>query len=210
MIMKDNQLYINSYVRLTNEFLIVDRKTLAENDGMDAKEWLSFIYKELNLNYPKFFKMDALCKSGFLASEAVMRKEPSAEIREDWAVVCLGRAGSLDDDRNYQETIQLKENYYPSPSVFVYTLANIVTGELAIRHRIQGESSCYICERFDAKLLIQIVQDVFANTSARHILCGWVDYDAACIDVLLTTVSSSEKESVACLDISALSDFYGR
>ena len=32
------------------------------------------------------------------------------------------KSGSLADDTNYQKTIADKDNYFPSPSVFVYTL----------------------------------------------------------------------------------------
>ena len=41
----------------------------------------------------------------------------------------------------FQETIQHADSYYPSPALFVYTLPNIVTGEIAIRNKYYGETS---------------------------------------------------------------------
>ena len=90
----------------------------------------------------------------------------------------MNSASSLDDDRHYQTIIQDAGNYYPSPAVFVYTLANIVTGEIAIRHKIGGESSFYVLPAFSPELMQTIVEQCFAaNPELTHIICGWTDYD---------------------------------
>ena len=98
-------------------------------------------------------------------------------------MVCFNCAASLDDDRAYQDTIQGTENYFPSPSVFVYTLANIVAGEMAIKYKLRGETSFYISQHFDKEKLKKAVSDVFAQTKATHLLAGWVDYDNGHCDV---------------------------
>ena len=115
-----------------------------------------------------------------LAAELLLRDLDfdRENVKPDWAVVLMNSASSLDDDRHYQTTIQDADNYYPSPAVFVYTLANIVTGEIAIRHKIGGESSFYVFSEFSQELMQNTVEQCFAaNPELTHIICGWVDYD---------------------------------
>ena len=153
----------------------------------DTKLWLTELYNHLGMNYPKFFKMDRQSKAGILAAEMVMRAvgQNTEELKSDWGVVCFNSAASLDDDRTYQATIQDFENYFPSPSVFVYTLANIVAGEMAIKYKLRGETSFYVAQHFDKEKLKMAVADVFAQTKATHLLAGWVDYDNGHCDVQL-------------------------
>jgi 3-oxoacyl-[acyl-carrier-protein] synthase-1 len=78
------------------------------------------------------------------------------------------------DDRAYMETIADPENYYPSPSIFVYTLSNIVTGEVALRNHYYGETSCFILEEPDETLMLRIVRTTFQDSGIRSFLPdGW-------------------------------------
>lgn len=198
--MEEKQFRLMSYARITNQQVVSNGNAIIENIDTDIKYWLSEIYKKLGCDYPKFFKMDPLCKSGFLTAEWVMRNLQliPEEPKEDWAVVCFNSAGSLDDDRTYQATIQEADNYFPSPAVFVYTLANIVTGEIAIRHKIKGESSCYVAQKFQPGTILQAVTDVLQLTPARHVLAGWVDFDEGVCQTLLfaATLSADSKMPV--------------
>lgn len=136
---------------------------------------LAGLYREFAGDYPKFFKMDALCKLGFMGAELLL-KDTTPEERENAAIILFNRNGSLITDRNYQKTIEAG-NYFPSPALFVYTLANIVTGEIAIRHKIYGESSFYILQQNESQIMEQIVADAFLTSSPSFILTGWVDYN---------------------------------
>lgn len=140
-----------------------------------ADSTLNTIYREIIGDYPKFFKMDSLCKLGFIASELLLR-DKSEEEKENGAIVLFNRNGSLITDRNYQQTITKGENYFPSPALFVYTLANIVTGEIAIRHKMYGESSFYILDREDENVMRKIAEGVYETSNPDFILTGWVDY----------------------------------
>lgn len=137
---------------------------------------LNDFYRENIGNYPKFFKMDGLCKVGFIAAELLL-KNFTEEEKADFSIILFNRSGSLTTDRNYQETIKSAENYFPSPSLFVYTLANIVTGEIAIRHKIYGESSFYILDSNDETLQNEIVSGCFLTSSPTGVLTGWVEYE---------------------------------
>lgn len=91
------------------------------------------------------------------------------------AVVLFGVTGSLCANRNYQETIQFADNYYPSPALFVYTLPNIVTGEIAIRNRYRGETSFYVLDGYDAQSMAFHIRCAFQDSVTNSVLAGWVD-----------------------------------
>lgn len=165
--------------RITNDDVVVNGETVMQrHDGDD--NWLATIYRSTGMQYPKFFKMDRLCKIGTLAAELLLKDIDfnREEVKPNWAIVLMNSASSLDDDRQYQTTIKDAEKYYPSPAVFVYTLANIVTGEIAIRHKIGGESSFYVFQSYNEEQLDDLIGQTFqANPELTHIVCGWVDYD---------------------------------
>lgn len=92
-------------------------------------------------------------------------------------VACL--ASCYNHQTGHQEVItQLSAkqiNYYPSPAVFVYTLANIVTGEIAIRNQLKGETTFYVLDKENPKLMEEIVADAFQDQATQSVLTGWVD-----------------------------------
>ena len=149
-------------------------------------------YRSLQVDYPKFFKMDGLSKLGFLASELIFKDaENRFEPREDIAVICFNRSSSLDIDTQYQATISDNDNFFPSPSLFVYTLPNIVTGEIAIRNKFFGETSFYVCKEFDAKQIVRTVQNAFQDKTTTAVLFAWIEH----FEVLMVLVES-EKDDV--------------
>ncbi len=174
-----------SQCQITNDTVILNGETIVKRNGQ-PETWLADIYHAIGISYPKFFKMDNLCKAGTLAAEILLRDIDfdRETVKPDWAVVLMNSASSLDDDRHYQTTIQDADNYYPSPAVFVYTLANIVTGEIAIRHKIGGESSFYVLPESSLEQIHNTVYQCFAaNSELTHIICGWADYDEGRCDV---------------------------
>ena len=191
-----------STCQISNDSVVANGKTLYTRGAQCVETFhetslLADIYHAIGMQYPKFFKMDNLCKAGTLAAEILLRDIDfdHETVKSDWAVVLMNSASSLDDDRHYQTTIQDADNYYPSPAVFVYTLANIVTGEIAIRHKIGGESSFYVFPTFSEESAQQIVRQTFeANPEFTHILCGWVDYDAGNCDVRMRLYEVKSKE----------------
>lgn len=84
----------NSKIVLNNEIIF---ETPTENFSDFAKE----AYKSLELNYPKFHKMDNLSKLAFLASEMILKDEDHSRT----ALVFANRSSSLDTDFKYQESI---------------------------------------------------------------------------------------------------------
>ena len=147
-------------------------------------------YRSLQVDYPKFFKMDGLSKLGFLASEMIFKDDENRFTpNENTAVICFNSSSSLDVDTQYQATIHSNENYFPSPSLFVYTLPNIVTGEIAIRNKFFGETSSYICKNFDEEQIFRTVRNVFSDKSINFVLAAWIE----CFEVKMFLVTNEEQ-----------------
>ena len=166
------------FVVLNQGFVSVNGRVL-EHEA-EGNALLSELYRGHIGDWPKFFKMDTLSKAGFVATELLLKEitEPrcgSEEFIRSRAIVLFGSTASLCADRNYQETIQDKDNYYPSPALFVYTLPNIVTGEIAIRNHWRGESSFYVLETPDAEQMAFHLACAFQDNDTESILAGWVD-----------------------------------
>ena len=134
---------------------------------------LTDLYRQYVGDYPKFFKMDTLCRLGLVASEMLLQQEAAQRFvpRDDRAVVLAGRYGSLDNDRAYEATIQ-PDNYFPSPSLFVYTLPNIVTAEIAIRNQYLGETMYYALK--DETQLETLIAATL-NEKTTSVIGGWID-----------------------------------
>lgn len=162
-------------VIITPDTVVVDGKPLEHNEKGSAL--LTELYRNYVGDYPKFFKMDTLCKLGFVASELLLQAEgePRFVPREDRAVILFNRNASLQADTAYQATIQDPDNFYPSPAAFVYTLPNIVTGEIAIRNKYYGETSFFVIEEKDAGIISRQLVNAFSDSKTLSILNGWVD-----------------------------------
>ena len=162
-------------VYITPNEVKVDGKVLAHNEKGAAL--LTELYRAHVSDYPKFFKMDTLSKLGFVASELLLQAEgaPRFEPREDRAVIFFNRSASLQADTAYQATIQDPDNFFPSPAAFVYTLPNIVTGEIAIRNKYFGETSFIVLEDYDENIMARELQNAFQDPMTKSILGGWLD-----------------------------------
>ena len=153
----------------------VDGKALAHNEKGSAL--LTELYRNNIGDYPKFFKMDTLSKLGYIASELLLNIEGnrSFEPREDRAVILFNRNASLQADTHYQSTIQDPEHFFPSPAAFVYTLPNIVTGEIAIRNKYFGETSFIVIDDYDEQIIMKNLDIAFQDPVTTSIIGGWVD-----------------------------------
>ena len=189
------EIRINAYCRITNNGVWINGEEKKIESFGENSQFLDNIYRSLDIQYLKFFKMDRLSKAGFLSTEIVMNtmKIEKDLSKKDYAIICFNRSSSLDDDAVYQKTIQDELNYFPSPSVFVYTLPNIVTGEIAIRHKIYGETSFYITEKFSAKQIFNPITDIFKSGNISALLCGWIECYKDVCDVLMMYISQKNE-----------------
>jgi hypothetical protein len=170
-------LSITKYCKLHNRTFSVDGEKIYEKQDVATDiEFLSALYREMKVGYPKFFKMDALSKTGFLVSELLLKDTNlyGETLKNDTGLFFCNKTSSLNTDDDYQQTIG--NEYFPSPSVFVYTLPNIVMGEIAIRHKIYGENTFFISEEVDADNLFFYINQSFIEGKIQNAIVGWVDY----------------------------------
>ncbi|MEO6490825.1 MAG: hypothetical protein ABIO04_12855 [Ferruginibacter sp.] len=163
--------YITSTCIISQQAIYKNDTLLYQNTGT-ASEFLVAAYRHFEVQYPKFFKMDNLCKAGFLAAEILLKDTsvtnyPLPEV----GVVLANSNSSLDTDIKYFETTK----DFASPALFVYTLPNIVIGEICIRHHLKGENAFFITETFDIPFIQQYVSNLFNNNILQACICGWVE-----------------------------------
>lgn len=165
-----------AWIVITQDRVLLNDK--AVETTTKGSEMLTELYRKYVNDYPKFFKMDGLCKLGFIASELLLNSEGTERFvpREDRAVVLCSKAGSSDVDNKYLATISDKDNYYPSPSLFVYTLPNIVTGEIAIRNKYYGETAFYSFDTLSKAKLYELYDAVFCDSTTQSMLFGRLEY----------------------------------
>jgi|ERR1043165_2226531 hypothetical protein len=165
---------ISSYVVIRNNQVIVKGETVFEKAGLAAPDFLLAVYDHFEVNYPKFFKMDNLCKTGFLAAELLLRNRGiSEELKpEEIGIVFSNANSSLDTDIRYEASITTA----PSPSLFVYTLPNVLIGELCIRNKIKGETACFVFDIFDPAFQSNYVNLLLETGKVKTCLSGWADY----------------------------------
>ena len=170
-----NTSYIKSWCSIKNGQVILDGKIIFESESLEFTELSKEIYRHLEVSYPKFFKMDGLSKLAFLGAELILKSEIIPDKENNIALLLANKSSSLDTDVKYQESISDKHNYFPSPAVFVYTLANICLGEISIRHQLKTDNSFFIFDAFNPAFMADYANILIQTNKAEKVLCGWVE-----------------------------------
>ena len=198
---------LKHYVVITPE--TVKLNGISINHTEQGNALLTELYRAYIGDYPKFFKMDTLSKLGFVAFEMLLKDEGMERFvpREDRAVILFNKTASLQADTNYQATIQDPENFFPSPAAFVYTLPNIVTGEIAIRNKYYGETSFIVTESCDAQIMARQLINAFQDPMTQSILGGWLDCtDENHFEARLFLIEKQQFDTIESLESALISD----
>jgi hypothetical protein len=182
--------YISRHCRIRNRVIATGGQMVYENNVGNLDEFMDSAFAWLSIAYPKFYKMDRLSKLGFLGSEVLLKEEKLLEkYRADRiAVVMSNSNASLDTDLKYFESTKTMA----SPALFVYTLTNIVAGEICIRQGIKGENAFFVLPEFDATHLFEYVEIVMASSKTEACIAGWVDVLGEQHDVFLYLLEKSK------------------
>ena len=173
-------------VKITQDEIIVDGNRLDVKSH--GKEMLTEVYKTKIGDYPKFYKMDMLSRLAFVASELLIGAEGQrskdegqrtlnpnlSTLNYSRAIVFFNHSSSIIADRQYLKSIE-KDDFYPSPAAFVYTLPNITTGEIALRNGYHGETSFYLLAERNEKLMQRVIKSTFIDHDTKSIIGGWID-----------------------------------
>ena len=166
---------IISYCHIKRNSIFLNEKLLLQiKDAADLKTFAVHSFKQQKIQYPKFFKMDEISKLGFLAAE-ILLKDLKEKPGTDTGIVLSNAASTLVTDAAFQESINSFGDFYPSPSVFVYTLPNIMIGEISIRHKFRGENAFFIFDRFNGEFIADYINLLFLQGKVNNCLGGWVE-----------------------------------
>lgn len=177
----DNDILVSQThsVKITQDEVVVDGSRLDVKSR--GKEMLTEVYKTKIGDYPKFYKMDMLSRLAFVASELLIESEGQRTLNSNpstldssRAVILFNHSSSIIADRQYVKSIK-KEDFFPSPAAFVYTLPNITTGEIALRNGYHGETSFYLLAERNEKLMQMVIKSTFIDHDIKSVIGGWID-----------------------------------
>lgn len=179
--MSNGHAYITSSCIIRRQTVVKNSAVVFTAEAAELPVFLRSLYDRYNGQYPKFHKMDLLSKLGWAATEILLQDMPIDGYQpEETGVILANKSSSLDTDERYFETVR----EIASPALFVYTLPNIVIGEISIRHGFKGENAFFVTDEFDVELITGYVQQLFSTGAVNACICGWVEqyhdqYEAA-------------------------------
>lgn len=184
-------MYIEHLIKWHNHTLLRDRKLLVTiADSTPLTDIPLKVYEQADISYPKFFKMDLLSRVAFLATELLSPDVTSLD-KERIAVALSSSSGCLDVDKKYDAS----RKTLASPALFVYTLPNIMLGEICIRHGFKGEQMTTIAEQPDMDWMLFYVNDLLANRQTDACLLGHAEATEQGINATLLWVSKTPKDT---------------
>ena len=160
---------------------ITIRPGVVEHDGTvifnssetDFAPFIREAYKNLGDNNMKFYKMNDLCKLGYVAAGYLLKETDYQP--EEIGIILANASSSLDTDCKHQTLISKEGDKAASPAVFVYTLPNVVLGEICIRHKIKGENTFFVCPHYEPDSLEDYARIVMAKGKLRTCIIGWCE-----------------------------------
>lgn len=183
---------ITGYSSIKENVLKSDGRIVFQDPLLPLEEFSEQAFKHLGISYPKFYKMDRMSKLGVLGAEVLLQNKSIAGLPSSSVAVVLSNAhASLDTDRRYFDSIKS----IPSPSLFVYTLSNIVTGEICIRHGFKGENAFFVTPAFEPATMAEYVGAVMEMPNTSACIAGWIDVLGEQHEVFLYLVEKSESSS---------------
>lgn len=198
---------IVAYCRITGESVSVNGKLILHYNPLSDHSWSKQIYHHIGLDYPKFYKMDRLSQFGVLGSElvkGVSNNATSGYQDDEVALLFANSESSADTDRRFEGSYLT--GGAPSPSLFVYTLPNIVMGEIAIRNKWYGENMFAVFPKFAADFFVNY-SSILIKKGSMAVMAGWVSLERNEVDVLVFLVEN-DKEGFYSLTSENLTDLY--
>lgn len=175
-----------------NPTQIVVNGVSKELPSAEEGNWTKALYSSLEISYPKFYKMDSLAKMAFLSLQLMEKEVALSEMEtSDVALIFTNSSSSQATDLKFIDSYTEKGN--PSPSLFVYTLPNILTGEISIFKKWYGENIFFINENFNAEFFIDQI-NFYLRKGSKACLCGWVNAMDNKEECFLFYVSDEEGE----------------
>ncbi|MDR1793590.1 MAG: hypothetical protein LBR36_09185 [Bacteroidales bacterium] len=195
-----NNLQIISACVLNSQHLVVKKgenfRQMKRDKNLTLTDWLNVLYKELEIDYPKFYKMDNLSKTGFLASEYLLDNEliTKEQMHPDGSIMMANSVSSLDTDKKFAQTIAKNDDFFPSPAIFVYTLPNLVAAEIAIRQRFTGNTTFWVAPALNTGIMQNMVLYAFSHSQTQQLIWAWMEYCQEILDIKMLYIKKIDKQ----------------
>ena len=174
-------------ISITPGKLEVNGESVFRSEATSDTVFLKDLYVNLNLDYPKFYKMDEVSKLYFLGVEKLLKSGKWSDKHGDTTALVAGTTdGCLESDKKHMANITEEPNLPASPATFVYTLPNIMLGEVCIRHGITGENTCLIMRNENYALLNEYAKVLLTEPEIDFCIAGYVNYRPENYKCLLT------------------------
>lgn len=154
--------------------VIVNDSAVFSDKSADFGTFIREAFKSRGENNMKFYKMDDLCKLGYVAAAWLLDGTEFGE--EECGMVLSGKYGCLDTDMKHQQIIDKEGDAASSPAVFVYTLPNVVAGEISIRHHIKGENTWFWSDDRTMSDLKHYASLMSGASDLRYCIIGHLDF----------------------------------
>jgi hypothetical protein len=199
-------LFINNYCILRNREIRTGFIHI-QSENKSLNQLLDNFYTQLGIKYPKFYKMDTLSKTGFLTSEALLLNNTlkNRYAPEDIGVIISNSNSCIDTDVKFHASYTKS---IASPALFVYTLPNIMIGEICIRNNFKGENIFFISDHFMIETQISYIRHLFENKSIKVCLGGWVDLHDDIYDSFLFLVEDNSMINNLPFDLDTINKLY--
>lgn len=171
---KNVELKPRRVVEISNGRISVDGKVAFQTDSADFQIFIREAFKSRGESNLKFYKMDDFCKLGYVASAWLLDGFEYGE--EECGLILSGRYGCLDTDIKHQEIIDTEGDASASPAVFVYTLPNVVAGEISIRHHIKGENTWFWSEDASMSDIREYARLAASAQDLKYCIIGHLDF----------------------------------
>ena len=154
--------------------VLVNDSAVFSDKYADFGTFIREAFKSRGENNMKFYKLDDLCKLGYVAAAWLLDGIEFGE--EECGMVLSGKYGCLDTDMKHQQIIDKEGDAASSPAVFVYTLPNVVAGEISIRHHIKGENTWFWSDDRTMSDLKHYASLMAGASDLRYCIIGHLDF----------------------------------
>lgn len=174
---------------------------IAPHPAMPFDAFIRERYRALAERNLKFSKMDDLCKLAYVASCELLSGRTLPYPAERIGVVLANRSASLDSDRRHQAVIDAADACGASPAVFVYTLPNIMLGQVAIRHGMKGEGTFLAFPDKSSNFIREYAASLIAQGRMDAVLWGWCEFYDGTYDCEMTLTEKTEEDTMEDLEL---------
>ncbi len=175
----------NTPIALDKLWEKVDEYELKGDSGFSTT--IRELNKETGNKELKFFKMDDLSKLGSTGAMLLLRNHPEIENipKEKRGIFMANFSSSLNSDIRHLTAVESQGDTFASPAIFVYTLPNIVIGEICIRNKFQGENTFFILPKDSRENAGSLLLDLAGETNLEIVIIGWCEQIGEFFDLKL-------------------------